>query len=266
MMRSLGPRALRPRSLVGLAQARSMQYAADPQHGARGSHGDYRAWRGTTVLCLQRGDQAVMIADGQVSMGDVVFKSNVRKVRRFDGKDGNEGNVVAGFAGGTADALTLFERLESRLEEFPGQLTRAATSLAKDWRSDKYLRRLEATMVVSDGKNAYLISGGGDVMSAEDSNGINVVGIGSGGFYATAAARAMTSVADKADLELEEIARTSMTVAADLCVYTNHNFVMETVDRSSETKEEEAAAAAAASADAEKEQEADAGDGSGASG
>lgn len=225
--------------MMRTAQAtRSMQHAADPHHGGQASHGDYRAWRGTTVLCLQRGDKAVMIADGQVSMGDVVFKSNVRKVRRFDGKEGKEGNVIAGFAGGTADALTLFERLESRLEEFPGQLTRAATSLAKDWRTDKFLRRLEATMVVSDGKNAYLISGGGDVMSAEDSNGINVVGIGSGGFYAMAAARALTSVADKADLDLEEIARTSMAVAADLCVYTNHNFIVEVADQSGEEEKE----------------------------
>jgi len=163
-----------------------------------------------------------MIADGQVSMGDVVFKSNVQKVRRFGGTDEEEGQIVAGFAGGTADALTLFERLEARLEEFPGQLTRAATSLARDWRTDKYLRRLEATMVVTDGSNAYLISGGGDVMNAEG----GLIGIGSGGFYALAAARALATCEESSNLQIEEIAQRAMTVAADLCVYTNHNFVM----------------------------------------
>lgn len=155
-------------------------------------------------------------------MGDVVFKSNVQKVRRFGGTDEEEGRIVAGFAGGTADALTLFERLEARLEEFPGQLTRAATSLARDWRTDKYLRRLEATMVVTDGENAYLISGGGDVMNAEG----GLIGIGSGGFYALAAARALATCEESSNLEIEDLAKRAMTVAADLCVYTNHNFVL----------------------------------------
>lgn len=143
-------------------------------------------------------------------------------------------------AGGTADALTLFERLEQRLEEFPGQLTRAATTLARDWRTDRYLRKLEATMVVTDGENAYLISGGGDVMNAEPrespSGETGVIGIGSGGFYATAAARALVTVDG---LEIEEIAERAMTVAADLCVYTNHNFVVETVEVIEEAEEEE---------------------------
>jgi len=172
--------------------------------------------RSTTVLCIQREGKAVIVADGQVTLGDVVFKSNVRKVRRLGGEKG----VIAGFAGSTADALTLFERLENRLEEFPGQLTRAATSLARDWRTDKFLRRLEATMVVSDGEVAYSISGAGDVIQPEG----GVIGIGSGGFYALSAARALMEVEG---MEIDDIARRSMKVAGDLCIYTNHNIIEE---------------------------------------
>mmetsp|Transcript_19551 Transcript_19551/g.48351 ORF Transcript_19551/g.48351 Transcript_19551/m.48351 type:complete len:269 (-) Transcript_19551:175-981(-) len=170
----------------------------------------------TTVLCVRKDGEVVIMADGQVTQGSQVMKPNVIKVRRL------QSGVVGGFAGATADAFTLFERLEMKLEEHPGQLTRAAVELAKAWRSDKYLRRLEATMVVADKDHTFQITGGGDVIEPHD----GVLGIGSGGPFATAAARALI---DLPGFDALTIARKAMNIAADTCVYTNHNFITEVV-------------------------------------
>ncbi|MBT4118245.1 MAG: ATP-dependent protease subunit HslV [Rhodospirillaceae bacterium] len=178
-------------------------------------------WHGTTILCLRKGNEVIVAGDGQVSMGDTVVKSNAIKVRRI----GSSGNVIAGFAGATADAFTLFERLEAKLEQHPGQLTRACVELAKDWRTDRYLRRLEALMAVADEKVSLMVSGNGDVLEPED----GLIGIGSGGNYALAAARALI---DQDGLELEAIARRSMEIAAGICVYTNGSVVIEKITQS----------------------------------
>ncbi|MBT3550504.1 MAG: ATP-dependent protease subunit HslV [Rhodospirillaceae bacterium] len=178
-------------------------------------------WHGTTILCLRKGNEVIVAGDGQVSMGDTVVKSNAIKVRRI----GSSGNVIAGFAGATADAFTLFERLEAKLEQHPGQLTRACVELAKDWRTDRYLRRLEALMAVADEKVSLMVSGNGDVLEPED----GLIGIGSGGNYALAAARALI---DQDGLELEAIARRSMEIAASICVYTNGSVVIEKITQS----------------------------------
>src|SRR6266702_1492308 len=178
---------------------------------------DALAWHGTTILSLRRGGQVVVVGDGQVSMGDTVVKSNARKVRGLAG-----GGVIAGFAGTTADAITLFERLEAKLEQYSGQLTRACVELAKDWRTDRYLRRLEAMMAVADKERGFTLTGTGDVLEPED----GVIGIGSGGNYALAAARALMAVEG---LSAEEIARRAMQIAADICVYTNTNVILETI-------------------------------------
>jgi ATP-dependent HslUV protease subunit HslV len=175
------------------------------------------AWHGTTVLCVRKGERVVMAGDGQVTLGNTVLKSNARKVRRLAG-----GNVVAGFAGATADAFTLFERLEAKLEQYPAQLTRACVELAKDWRTDRYLRRLEAMMAVADGSVSLLLSGTGDVLEPED----GLIGIGSGGSFALAAARALVDVPD---LDAEDIARRAMKIAADICIYTNENVTVESL-------------------------------------
>lgn len=172
--------------------------------------------RGTTVLCVRKDDQVVMMADGQVTLGSEILKPNVRKVRRIG--DG----VIGGFAGATADAFTLFERLEHKLEEHPGQLTRAAVELAKLWRTDKFLRRLDAVMVVADKQQSLQITGNGDVLEPHD----GVIGIGSGGSYAVSAARALIDVPN---MDALQIAKKAMKVAADICIYTNHNFVTETI-------------------------------------
>ena len=156
-----------------------------------------------------------MIGDGQVSLGDTVVKGTARKVRRLGG-----GAVIGGFAGATADAFTLFERLEAKLEQYPGQLTRACVELAKDWRTDRYLRKLEAMMLVADKDVSLVLTGTGDVLEPDD----GVIAIGSGGNYALAAARAL---AGQKDLTAEEIARRAMEIAADICVYTNSNFTIE---------------------------------------
>lgn len=174
-------------------------------------------WHGTTILCVRRGGQVAMAGDGQVSMGQTVVKSNARKVRRLAG-----GRVLAGFAGATADALTLLERLEAKLERFPDQLERACVELAKDWRTDRYLRRLEALMAVADRDRSLLLTGNGDVLEPED----GVIGIGSGGNYALAAARALLTVEG---LSAEETVRRAMAIAAQICVYTNGNIVLETL-------------------------------------
>ena len=172
-------------------------------------------WHATTILSVRKGGQVVMAGDGQVSMGQTVVKANAKKVRRL----GN-GSIVAGFAGATADAFTLFERLESKLERHPGQLLRACIELAKDWRTDRYLRRLEAMMAVADKDVSLLLSGSGDVLEPED----GLLAIGSGGNYALSAARALVDIEG---LDAEAIARKAMKVAAEICVYTNHNVVIE---------------------------------------
>jgi len=169
---------------------------------------------GTTILCVRRDGLVAMGGDGQVTLGNTVMKANARKVRRL-----HDGRVIAGFAGGTADAFTLFERFEGKLEKF-GNLTRAAIELAKDWRGDRYLRRLEALLLVGDTKNLFVISGNGDVIEPEH----DLVAIGSGGPFAQAAAR---GIADNTDLSAREIVEKSLNIAADICIYTNRNLVIE---------------------------------------
>lgn len=178
---------------------------------------DPAQWHGTTILAVRKGDRVVVAGDGQVTFGNTVMKATARKVRRLSG-----GGVIAGFAGATADAFTLFERLEAKLEQHPGQLTRACVELAKDWRTDRYLRRLEAMMAVVDSKVSLVLTGTGDVLEPED----GLIGIGSGGSFALAAARAL---ADRDDMDAEAIARRAMAIAADICIYTNDNVVVETL-------------------------------------
>lgn len=172
---------------------------------------------GTTILLVKKGGRVVIGGDGQVSLGQTVMKATAKKVRRIA-----KGEVIAGFAGATADAFTLFERLEAKLEQHPGQLLRAAVELAKDWRTDRYLRRLEAMMLVADKKSALVITGTGDVLEPED----GVAAIGSGGNYALSAARALVDM----DLDAEAIVRKSMKIAADICVYTNENLTVESME------------------------------------
>ncbi len=176
-----------------------------------------KKWRATTILMVRKGGRVVIGGDGQVSLGPTVMKGNARKVRRL-----GKGEVISGFAGATADAFTLFERLESKLEQYPGQLMRACVELAKDWRTDRYLRRLEAMMLVADKNVGLILSGTGDVLEPET----GVMGIGSGGNYALAAARALIDT----DLDAEAIVRKSMGIAADICVYTNHSLTIESLD------------------------------------
>ena len=174
-------------------------------------------WHGTTILSVRKGNQVVVAGDGQVTFGATVMKANARKVRRL-----GKGEVIAGFAGATADALTLFERLEAKLEQHPGQLARACVELAKDWRTDRYLRRREARMAVADKSVSLVLTGVGDVLEPED----GLVGIGSGGNFALAAARALIGIDG---LSAEEIARRAMLIAADLCIHTNRNLTIETL-------------------------------------
>ena len=181
---------------------------SDPQHAV---------WHGTTVLAVRKNDRVVIAADGQVTLGQTVIKSNARKVRRL----AND-TVIAGFAGATADAFTLFERLEAKLEQYPRQLTRACVELAKDWRTDRYLRRLEAMMAVADKSASLLLSGTGDVLEPED----GLIGIGSGGNFALAAARALI---DRPELDAEAIALKAMKIAADICISPNENIVLESL-------------------------------------
>ncbi|HWU63916.1 MAG TPA: ATP-dependent protease subunit HslV [Ensifer sp.] len=172
----------------------------------------------TTIITVRKGGKVVMAGDGQVSLGQTVMKGNARKVRRI----GKGGEVVAGFAGATADAFTLLDRLEKKLEQYPGQLMRAAVELAKDWRTDKYLRNLEAMMLVADKDITLAVTGNGDVLEPEH----GAMAIGSGGNYAFAAARALMDT----DLSAEDVARRAMTIAAEICVYTNGNVIVETLD------------------------------------
>ena len=175
------------------------------------------SWHGTTIISVRKGNQVVIAGDGQVSLGNTVIKSTAQKVRKLANS-----NVIAGFAGATADAFTLFERLEEKLEKHPNQLTRACVELAKDWRTDKYLRRLEALLTVADSNTSLLISGIGDVLEPEG----NIIGIGSGGNYALAAARALSDT----ELTAEDIARKSIKIASDICVFTNNNLTVEKIE------------------------------------
>ncbi|RDV04064.1 ATP-dependent protease subunit HslV [Undibacter mobilis] len=177
---------------------------------------DIPSWHGTTILTVRKGGTVVIGGDGQVSIGQTIVKANAKKVRKL-----GKGDVIGGFAGATADAFTLFERLESKLEQYPGQLLRAAVELAKDWRTDRYLRRLEAMMIVADAQVSLVLTGNGDVLEPES----GVAGIGSGGNYALASARALLDT----DASAETIVRKSLDIAADICVYTNRNVTIESL-------------------------------------
>jgi ATP-dependent HslUV protease subunit HslV len=174
-------------------------------------------WHGTTILTVRKNGRVVVAGDGQVSLGATVIKANAKKVRTL-----GKGHVIGGFAGATADAFTLFERLESKLEQYPDQLVRACVDLAKDWRTDRYLRRLEAMMIVADRANTLVLTGTGDVLEPD----LGLTGIGSGGQYALAAARALYET----DMDAETIARKAMKIAADICVYTNEHVIIESLE------------------------------------
>ncbi len=178
------------------------------------------SWHGTTIILVKKDGRTVIGGDGQVSIGQTIVKGNAKKVRRLA-----KGEVIGGFAGATADAFTLFERLEGKLEQYPGQLLRACVELAKDWRTDRYLRRLEAMMLVADKQAALVLTGTGDVLEPEATDKGSVMGIGSGGNYALAAARALLPT----DLDAETIARRSLEIASEICVYTNRNLVIESI-------------------------------------
>jgi len=177
----------------------------------------FESWHGTTILTVRKGGKVVVAGDGQVTLGQTVIKHSARKVRPL-----SKGSVIGGFAGATADAFTLFERLEAKLEQYPEQLMRAAVELAKDWRTDKYLRHLEAMMIVADKEISLVITGNGDVLEPEGA----VMGIGSGGNYALAAARALADT----DLDAEAVARKAMAIAAEICVYTNNSLTVEVLE------------------------------------
>ena len=177
---------------------------------------EHSNWHGTTIVLIRKGKDVVVAGDGQVSLGNTVIKSTAKKVRKIEKR-----NVIAGFAGSTADALTLFERLEAKLEKHAGNLARAAVELAKDWRTDKYLRRLEALMAVGDKEKSFIISGTGDVLEPEG----DVIGIGSGGNYALASAKVLMDT----DLTAEEVAKKAIKVASEICVFTNDNIRIEKI-------------------------------------
>lgn len=187
----------------------------------------YPGWHATTILMVRKDGRTVIGGDGQVSLGQTIMKANAKKVRRL-GKGaggqgvGGQGEVIAGFAGATADAFTLFERLEAKIEQYPGQLTRACVELAKDWRTDRYLRRLEAMLLVADKTTGLVLSGTGDVLEPEG----GLMGIGSGGMFALAAARALAPT----ELDAETIVRRAMKIASEICVYTNENLVIEAIE------------------------------------
>lgn len=181
-------------------------------------HKNQDTWYGTTIITVRKGEKVVIAGDGQVTLGNTVIKSTAKKVRRL----GSKGDIIAGFAGATADAFTLFERLEGKLEKHSGNLTRAAVELAKDWRTDKYLRHLEAMMIVADAEQTFVITGNGDVLEPE--NGL--IGIGSGGSYAQAAAKALV---ENTKLSASDIAKKALDIAGDICIYTNHNITLEEI-------------------------------------
>jgi len=180
-------------------------------------HKDSSKLYGTTILSVRKNGKVAIAGDGQVSFGQTVLKSNAKKIRKL-----GDGSIIGGFAGATADAFTLFERLEQKLEQYPNQLMRACVELAKDWRTDKYLRRLEAMMIVIDKNISLVLTGNGDVLEPED----GIAGIGSGGNFALAAARALVSIDN---LSAEEVVKRSMKIASELCVYTNNNVIIETL-------------------------------------
>src|SRR3954470_14034865 len=182
-----------------------------------GQSSESRSWHGTTILTIRKDGRVVIAGDGQVTLGTTIVKANARKVRKL-----GKGDVIGGFAGATADAFTLFERLETKIEQYPGQLMRACVELAKDWRTDRYLRRLEAMMLVADRQVGLILSGTGDVLEPEG----GVMAIGSGGNYALAAARALVDT----DMDAEAIVRKSLTIAADICVYTNDQLTIESLE------------------------------------
>ncbi len=181
-----------------------------------------QGWHATTILMVRKDGRVVIGGDGQVSLGPTIIKGNARKVRRL----GKAGDVIAGFAGATADAFTLFERLEAKLDQYPGQLMRACVELAKDWRTDRYLRRLEAMMLVADKQVGLVLTGTGDVLEPEAGEFGAAMAIGSGGNYALSAARALLPMG----LDAEETVRRSMAIAAEICVYTNTSLVLESID------------------------------------
>ena len=182
------------------------------------SDNNFPGWHGTTIVSVRKGNKVVVAGDGQVSMGQTVMKHGAKKVRRLAG-----GNVIGGFAGSTADAFTLFERLEARLEQYPDQLMRAAVELAKDWRTDRYLRKLEAMMIVADKRETLVLTGTGDVLTPDH----GVTAIGSGGNYALSAALALHQATD---MDAEDVARRAMKIAEEICVYTNGNVTLETIE------------------------------------
>ncbi len=182
-------------------------------------HSSLPPFHATTIVGIQKNGQTVIAGDGQVSLGPTIMKAGARKVRRLA-----SGDVIVGFAGATADAFTLFERLENKLELYPGQLMRSCVELAKDWRTDRYLRKLEAMIIVADKDNLLIVTGGGDVLSPDD----GIAAIGSGGNYALSAARALSDIES---LSAEDIARRSMKIAGDICVYTNHNIIVEKLEK-----------------------------------
>ena len=182
------------------------------------SDNEFPGWHGTTIVAVRKGSRVVVAGDGQVSVGNTVKKHQARKVRPLAG-----GKVIGGFAGATADAFTLFERLEAKLEQYPDQLMRAAVELAKDWRTDRYLRRLEAMMIVADKKDTLVLTGTGDVLTPDH----DVIAIGSGGNYAYSAALALS---ENTEMDAEQIARKAMKIAAEVCIYTNENVTLESID------------------------------------
>ncbi|CEM38449.1 unnamed protein product [Vitrella brassicaformis CCMP3155] len=206
----------------GYSHWRGPSYGYPPQgyqfHAGSGGHGPLEPRHATTILCVRKGNQVAMVGDGQVTQGNTIIKPNARKLRKL------QSNVIAGFAGATADCLTLVDRLEGKLEEYPGQLLRACVELAKAWRLDRYLRNLEAVMIVADEKLSLEVTGNGDVLESHD----GILGVGSGGNYALAAARALIDA--KVDLPAKDIALKAMHIAADMDIGTNHNFIVESID------------------------------------
>lgn len=189
-------------------------------------------WHGTTIVCIRKNGRVCMMGDGQVSMGSMTVKPNAKKIRRIPAKNGEGSETLVGFAGSTADAFTLLERLEGKLDEYPGQLARSCVELAKGWRTDKYLRRLEASLLVSDETVSLELTGNGDVLESND----GVLGVGSGSPYALAAARALM---DLPDLTAEQVAEKAMNIASDMCVYTNKEFLVESLETKEKKDEEE---------------------------